>query len=178
MNQGKIPVRYAKALIAGAEEQGVLDQVRNDMENILVILRSVPDLIKLLESPIISPSKKLEVLTSIFEGKVQPLTISFFKLSVENNREEYLGGMARMYINFYKQTKGIKLATLKTAVPVDKSTKETLVKMIRKVFKSEIELTQETDKDLIGGFILQVEDQQLDASISGQLNKIKRKLHT
>lgn len=178
MNQGKIPVRYAKALISGAEEQGVLDQVRNDMENILVILRSVPDLMQLLESPIISPSKKLEVLTSVFEAKVQPLTISFFKLAVKNKREEHLAGMARMYINFYKQTKGIKIATLKTAVPVDKKTKDTLLKMIRRVFKSEIELKEETDKDLIGGFILQVEDQQLDGSVSGQLMKIKRKLHT
>ncbi len=39
MNQGKIPVRYAKALISTAEEQGVLDQVRNDMENLLGILK-------------------------------------------------------------------------------------------------------------------------------------------
>jgi F-type H+-transporting ATPase subunit delta len=178
MNHGKIPVRYAKALISGAGEQGVLDQVRNDMENLLGILKSVPDLLRLLESPIVRPSRKLEVLTSVFEGKVQPLTISFFRLTVENNREEQLPGMARMYINFYKQIKGIKLATLKTATPVDKETKDKLILMIRKVFKAEIELNAETDNRLIGGFILQVEDQQLDASVSGQLNRIKRQLHT
>jgi F-type H+-transporting ATPase subunit delta len=86
--------------------------------------------------------------------------------------------MARMYINFYKQIKGIKLATLKTATPVDKETKDKLILMIRKVFKAEIELNAETDNRLIGGFILQVEDQQLDASVSGQLNRIKRQLHT
>jgi F-type H+-transporting ATPase subunit delta len=178
MNHSKIPVRYAKALISEAEEQGILDPVRNDMENILSILKNVPDLSQMLASPIISRSKKLEVLTSIFEGKVHPLTISFFRLIVENNREELLAGMARMYINFYKQAKGIKLATLKTAVHVDKEIRDKLANMIRRVFKAEIELTEETDEDLIGGFILQVEDQQLDASVSGQLNRIKRKLHT
>jgi len=178
MNHSKIPVRYAKALIAGAEEQGILDRIRNDMENLLSVLKSVPDLSEMLASPIISPSKKLEVLTSIFEGKVHPLTISFFRLVVENNREEHLGGMARMYISFYKQTKGIKVATLKTAAPVNKENRDKLADMIRKIFKAEIELKEETDKDLIGGFILQVEDQQLDASVSGQLNQIKRKLHT
>jgi F-type H+-transporting ATPase subunit delta len=178
MNNGKIPVRYAKALISAAEEQGIMDEVRNDMKNILNILKNVPEMLQMLESPIISRSKKLEVLISVFDGKVHPLTLSFFRLAVENNREEQLAGMARMYINFYKQAKGIKIATLKTAVPVDKETKDKLAIMIRKVFKTEIELTDETDEDLIGGFILQVEDQQLDASISGQLNKIKRKLHT
>lgn len=178
MDHSKISVRYAKALIADAEEQGILDPVRNDMENILSILKNVPDLSQMLASPIISRSKKLEVLTSVFEGKVHPLTISFFRLVVENNREDHLAGMARMYINFYKEAKGIKMATLKTAVPVNKETRDKLANMIRRVFKAEIELTEETDKDLIGGFILQVEDQQLDASISGQLNRIKRKLHT
>jgi F-type H+-transporting ATPase subunit delta len=178
MDQGKIPVRYAKALISTAEEQGVLDQVRNDMENLLRILKSVPDLMQLLESPIISSSKKLEVLTTIFEGKVQPLTISFFGLAVENKREEHLPGMARMYIDFYKHARGIRLATLKTAYPVDKETRDSLIKMIHEVFNTEIELKEETDKELIGGFILQVENQQLDASVSGQLKKIKKQLHT
>jgi F-type H+-transporting ATPase subunit delta len=176
MNQGKIPVRYAKALITNAEEQGVLDQIRLDMENLLRIFISVPDLVQLLESPIIPSAKKLEVLSAIFEGKVQPLTISFFRLAVGNKREEHLPGMARMYIDFYKQTKGIKIATLTTSTPVDKETRDSLIKMIRKVFNAEIELYEETDKELIGGFILQVEDQQLDASVSGQLKKIKRKL--
>jgi F-type H+-transporting ATPase subunit delta len=176
MNQGKIPVRYAKALISGAEEQGVLDQVRYDMENLLRILKSVPDLLELLESPIISSAKKLEVLNAIFTGKVQPLTLSFFRLTVENNREEHLPGIARMYIDFYKHVKGIKIASLKTTTPIDKETRDSLLKMIRKIFKSEIELYEETDRELIGGFILQVEDQQLDASVKGQLKKIKRKL--
>jgi F-type H+-transporting ATPase subunit delta len=176
MDHGKIPVRYAKALISNAEEQGVLDQVRNDMENLLKILKSVPDLLELLKSPIISSAKKLEVLNAIFTGKVQPLTLSFFKLTLENKREDHLPGMARMYIDFYKQARGIKIATLKTTTAIDKETRESLLKMIRKVFNAEIELNEETDKELIGGFILQVEDQQLDASVTGQLKKIKRKL--
>lgn len=155
-----------------------MDEVRNDMENVLNILKNVPEMSQMLESPIISPSSKLEVLIAVFDGKVQPLTISFLRLAVENNREEHLGSMARMYINFYKQVRGIKIATLKTAVRVDKGTMDKLADMIRKVFKTEIELKDEIDMDLIGGFILQVEDQQLDASISGQLNRIRRKLHT
>jgi F-type H+-transporting ATPase subunit delta len=176
MNQSKIRVRYAKALISNAEEQGVLDQVRNDMENLLRILKSVPDLLQLLESPIIDSAKKLEVLNAIFTGKVQPLTLSFFKLTIENNREDHLPGMARMYIDFYKHAKGLKIATLKTTTPIDKETRESLLIMIRKIFNAEIELYEETDKELIGGFILKVEDQQLDASVKGQLKKIKRKL--
>ena len=176
MNHSQIPVRYAKALISSAKEKGILDSVRIDMEGFMGIIKSVPDLLQLLESPIIRPAKKLEVLSAIFTGKVQPLTLSFFRLAVENNREEHLPGMARMYIEQYKQAKGIKIATLKTATTIDKGPRDELIRMIRKTFNAEIELHEETDKELVGGFILQVENQQLDASISGQLKKIKREL--
>jgi F-type H+-transporting ATPase subunit delta len=176
MNHSKIPVRYAKALISSAKEQGTMDSVRMDMEGFMGIIKIVPDLKQLLESPIINPAKKLEVLSAIFTGKMQPLTLSFFRLALEKNREEHLPGMARMYIELYKQEKGIKIAMLKTAEPIDKGTRDELIRMIRKTFKAEIELHEETDKELVGGFILQVEDQQLDASISGQLKKIKREL--
>lgn len=176
MNHSKIPVRYAKALISSAKEQGIMDYVRIDMEGFMGIIKSVPDLLQLLESPIINTAKKLEVLSAIFTGKIQPLTQSFFRLALEKNREDHLPGMARMYIELYKKAKGIKIATLKTAEPIDKGTRDELISRIRKTFNSEIELHEETDKELVGGFILQVEDQQLDASISGKLKKIKREL--
>ena len=176
MNHSQIPVRYAKALISNAKEQGIMDSVRIDMEDFMGIIKSVPDLLQLLESPIIRPAKKLEVLSAIFTGKVQPLTLSFFRLAVDKNREEHLPGMARMYIDMYKEAKGIKIANLKTATTIDKGTRDELIRMIRKIFNAEIELHEETDKELVGGFILQVENQQLDASISGQLKKIKREL--
>ena len=143
MNRSQIPVRYAKALIANAKEQGILDSVRDDMEKFMGIIKSVPDLLQLLESPIIKPVKKLEVLSAIFSGKVQPLTLSFFKLAVDKNREEHLPGMARMYIDMYKEAKGIKIATLKTATAIDKGTREELISMIRKTFNTEIELHEE-----------------------------------
>lgn len=176
MNHSKIPVRYAKAFISGAEEKGIMDSVRVDMENFLELIKNVPDLTHLLQSPVIGPAKKLEILSAVFTGKVQSLTLSFFRLVIEKKREEHLPGMARMYIDLYKQAKGIKIANLKTAVPIEKETRDELIRMIRKTFDSEIELHEEIDKDLIGGFILQVEDQQLDASITGQLKKIKREL--
>jgi F0F1-type ATP synthase delta subunit len=48
--------------------------------------------------------------------------------------------------------------------------------MIKKTYHAEIEMNEEVDKQIIGGFILQVEDQLLDASVTGQLRKIKKNL--
>ena len=65
---------------------------------------------------------------------------------------------------------------LKTAIQLDKQLKEQLAQIIRKKFNSDIELSELVDESLIGGFVLTVEDQQLDASVSGQLSRIRKEL--
>jgi F-type H+-transporting ATPase subunit delta len=176
MNDSKISVRYAKALIMSAKEQKVLEPVRRDMELLLETLKETPELLQLLESPVIGSDKKLKIMNTIFSGKTEQLTLSFFNLAVTNNREEYLPGMARMYIDLFKQEKGIKQASLITAVPVGIEIRRAMIGMIKKTYHAEIEMNEEIDKQIIGGFILQVEDQLLDESVTGQLRKIKKNL--
>jgi len=176
MNDGKISVRYAKALFMSAMEKDVLSSIRNDMDMIHTAVNEIAELRRLLESPIIDNLKKKDILTSIFSNKVHSLTMQFIELVLDNNREEYLPGMARMFIRYYKEEKGIKVASLKTSVKIDEQTKKQLTELIKEVYKSEIELSDEVDNELIGGFILTVEDLQMDASVAGQLRKIRREL--
>jgi F-type H+-transporting ATPase subunit delta len=176
VNDSKISVRYARALLISAREQDVLSGVREDMEMILMAAKEVHEFKQLLDSPIIDNARKKKVLTTLFENRMQRLSLKFIELVVNKNREEYIPGMARMFIKFYKEEKGIRAATLKTAVKVDKKTKEQLSELIKQVYRSEIELSDEVDERLIGGFVLRVEDQQMDASVAGQLQKIRKEL--
>jgi F-type H+-transporting ATPase subunit delta len=176
MNESKISVRYAKALIMSAKDHNVLDPVRADMVLLIKIIKEVPELLRLLESPVVVPEKKLEVMNAIFSGKCEPLTLSFIRLAITKKREEYLSGMARIYIDLFKKEKGIKQAFITTAVPIDKEIRTAIINMIKKVYNTEIELDDKIDKQIIGGFILQVEDQLLDASVTGQIRKIRKSL--
>jgi len=157
-----------------AKEQKVLEPVRKDMELLLETIKETPELLQLLESPVISSGKKLKIMNMIFSGKIEQLTLSFFNLVITNNREEYLPGMARMYIDLFKREKGLKQASLITAITIDKEIRRDMVGMIKKAYHTEIEMKEEIDKQIIGGFVLQVEDQLLDASVTGQLRKIKK----
>ena len=176
MNESKISVRYAKALIMSAKDQKILDPVRADIVLLIQTLKGVPELLQLLESPVVEPGKKLEVMNMIFSGKLEPITLSFIRLAISNKREENLPDMARMYIDLFKQEKGIKQAFLTTAVTIEKEIRAAVITMIKKVFKTEIELNEKIDEQIIGGFILQVEDQLLDASVTRQIRKIRKSL--
>lgn len=176
MKVGKIAVRYAKALFMSSKDRDVLEAVREDMELILAAVAGIPDLQKLLESPVIEAGKKTSVLLSIFEGKISDLTLDFIRLVTGNHREDYLDGISRHYIKLYKEEKGIKMASVETAAPLTKELRQEMIALIKKAFKAEIELHEVVKSELIGGFVLRVEDQQLDASVRGKLVRIKKEL--
>ena len=67
-------------------------------------------------------------------------------------------------------------ASIGTASRLSDGSRKEIIEMVKNSFDAEIELEEEINKDLIGGFILRVEDKQLDASVKGKLNKIKKEL--
>ena len=176
MRFGQIAVRYAKALFQSEKGKNFLDQVREDMESLLDVAAEIPDIMRLFESPIIDTAKKTEVLTEIFKPWMNSLSLDFIRMVAGNKREEYLPGMARYFIEIYKEEKGIQVATISSAVRLETQNREIIRQMIQAAFKSEIELEEEIKEDLIGGFVLRVENKQLDSSVKGKLARIKKEL--
>jgi F-type H+-transporting ATPase subunit delta len=176
MKAGRIAVRYAKALFLSAKEQGLLDEVRKDMELVLATVTGIDEVKGLLESPVVETRKKTDILVSLFHGRVIDLSLDFVRMVTANGREEYFDAMSRHYIKLYKEEKGIRIAHIETARPLTKDMREALISIIRVAFKADIELDQEVNQDIIGGFVLRVEDKQLDSSVKGKLARIKKEL--
>ena len=176
MSQSQIAVRYSKALFLTAKEQEVLDKVRHDMELLCDVCSGTNDITNMLESPIVSSDDKFKVLNAIFSGRLSNLTIDFLKLVTTKKREEYLAGMCRHYVHLYKEGMGIMQASIGTASRLNDGSRKKIIEMVKNAFDAKIELEEEINKDLIGGFVLRVEDKQLDASVKGKLNQIKKEL--
>ena len=176
MSTGQIAVRYAKALFLSAREQKLLDPVRADMEILLEATTGIPALRQLLESPVLDSGKKTATLLDIFRPVMSGLSLDFIRLVAKKKREEYLPAMARYFIRVYKEEKGIMVATISSAFSLDSESSNQIKDMIKKAFKAEIELQQEVKRELIGGFVLRVENKQLDASVKGKLARIKKEL--
>lgn len=175
MNQSKIAVRYAKAFFEVAREKQLLDVAKADMEKVAVLCRQ-SNIKLLLESPVVKTSRKKAILQQIFQSSLNELSIKFLVMLAHNKREVYLPDIARDFIQQYHDDKGIKAAKVVTATTLDDKTQARLEEAIADLFKTELELTTETNPQIKGGFILRVGDQQIDASVSSKLKRIKRQL--
>lgn len=176
MNESKISVRYAKALFQLGKEKNMLDALVADMKLVGELCNTVKDFWLMIESPVIKTSQKRQTVKSILTTKLDALTLNFVDMVFQNRREIFLKDMVRNFLDLCRKDQGIVSAKLTTAGFVDEAGKAKLSEMLKKAFDAKIELEEVQDKDIIGGFILRVDDQELDTSVANQLNQIKRAL--
>ncbi len=169
-----VAIRYAKSLIGLAEEKGVLDVVKTDLEGVVKLAEDSHDFTVFLKSPVIDPLKKKQILLKMFDGKVNDLTLSLFGLTAEKKRESILLDIAKTFLKLYNNQKGIVEVNLSSAVAMEAGLKEELRSKLSKQSGKTIQFSEEVDPDLIGGYVLRVEDRQIDMSVRNQLSEIRQ----
>lgn len=174
MNIGVVTVRYAKALLAYAKEHGTEEQVYREVKILNDHFTQVADLQRAIENPVLPLEEKLKLLQEAAGGvNVSEELKRFFRLVLDAKRESFLQFMTWSYIDQYHEDKKISLGKLVTAVP-----SERLVRYLQRIAslytKGKVELEAQIDPQLIGGFILQLGDYRMDASVAHQLKRVRR----
>ena len=177
MSTHRIAVRYAKPLLELAVEQNVLEAVKSDMAGFVNLCETNRDFLVMLKSPVIPHLKKAEILKRIFEGKAHKLTLSVFDIIARKNRESLLEDIAKEFVTQYNTKMGLVNAVVTTTFPIDDKMRTSFKKIVKDVTGGEAILKEEINKDIIGGFILKMEDRQLNESVSANLEEIKLKFN-
>ena len=166
--------RYAKSLIDLAVERNQLDEVYADMQYLQAVCRQSPEFVNLLKSPVISIQLKSKALEAVTKGKIGELTAAFNQLLNSKNREFYVPEIVEAFIDQYNTIKGIHRVKLTTAVPVSDELKQAIVdKIKRDTTINNIELETKVKEELIGGFVLEFNNNLVDASIQRDLRDVK-----
>ncbi len=169
----RIASRYAKSLIELAQEKGKLEEVHHDVLLLNNAFKASRELRVFLKSPVINAEKKVEVLNKIFLSKVTEITGKFIILMTNKGREGFLSEIAEAFITQYNVIKNITPVRISSAVKLDQATIHSLVTGLKKrEHLGEIELTETIDESLVGGFILQYGDKQVDSSVRSSLQKL------
>jgi F-type H+-transporting ATPase subunit delta len=174
MQNPRLASRYAKSLLDLAVEQNSLEATLKDVQLLDTFCRQNPDLKSMLRSPVIRAEKKLKVLNAVFGDRISKLTEAFIALLTTKGREGTLPEMTTAFIAQYKELKSIRSVKLTTAVPLHDSVKEGIrAKVAAGMPNSSIELDTAVDAELIGGFVLEMDDKLFDASVRRDLSDIK-----
>lgn len=174
MSEFKVASRYAKSLIDLAQEQGNLEVVKQDMEQFVATMRANSELQAVLKNPIMKQDKKRNILDALYGDKIHPSIVAFFHIMVRKGRAGLLYATAREFIREYNEVKGIVHAAVVSATQLSAKNLEGLREVIASEINAEVVLTNTVEPSLIGGFVVKVGDKQIDASINGKLNKLKR----
>jgi F-type H+-transporting ATPase subunit delta len=175
MHELRVASRYAKSLLEFSQERGQLDQVKNDMSLFASICDENPQLVRIFKNPIISHDKKVAILNSLLKGRVNDLTFSMFNIISRKNREAYLYYIAKEFLTQYKTFKGIVSAEVTTTFPLTDAQRTSFINLVASNTGKQVELVESIDHDIIGGFVLNIGDRQVDQSVRSKIQKLKTK---
>jgi len=175
MSVNLIASRYANSLLDLSVEENKLEQIHDDFQGLKTALES-RDLYLMLKSPIINASKKAQILKTLFDGKVDKMTMSFIDIVARKGRENILPEIITNFLESYKLRKKVSSVKVISAEALSADVIANIKKELAasNVANSEIDLEMEIDPTLVGGFVLQIGDKLYDASVAHQLNKLRK----
>lgn len=202
MDIGVIAKRYARALLQYARLEKAEDVVYDEVRQFILDYGAVPRLREVLHDPLLAPAEKERILrqaAAVAGTAVSPVFSRFAALVVAHRREAYMLFIAHSYVDLYRQLKGIRIARLTTAVPVGPDVPRRLSQWAAAATApaataaqgpapagqgseaaaqgsapGQVLVETEVNPDLLGGFIFQIDDRRLDASVASQFQQIKK----
>jgi F-type H+-transporting ATPase subunit delta len=174
MSNHRVASRYAKSILELSIEKGQLEGVYEDFKNLAAMGKSSRELALVLSNPVLTSEKKLKVLKALFSKGCAPMTSSFFEIVSRKNRASVLLDIAKEFVAQYNQYKSIQVAEVSTTTPLTENQRNQLISLVKEISGlHEVLLEEKINPALIGGFVLKVNDRQLDESLSSKLKALK-----
>lgn len=174
MLTGKVAKRYAQGLLNVTQENGNTDSVSKEMGDVVKTIAGSKELQNFFGSPVIDSKKKIGVANEIFKN-FSPLTQNLIQLVIKQGRESQLQNIAQEYINKVEDMSGIQRITLTSATPLSDENINNILKSTDLVkHDNKFDVKTIINPEILGGYILRVGDQQIDASVKSKLNRLKK----
>ena len=177
MDNGKISVRYARALLNTAFELHCEQEVYEGLTRLTANYSlAMQPFYEALSNPTVSADDKVGLLLTATGTPIHPCLEHFYRFVTEKNRVNRIYLIALQYQEMYRDKKNILHAEVTTATALDDSTLEKIRDYLHDTFHSDIEMQVKVDPALIGGFTLNLENDRMDASLAGRLKQLKEEL--
>ncbi len=171
-----VSARYATALFDVAVEGNKKKELMEELNNINFLFEENKSFMEIYKSPVISNSEKKDLIKKIFEGKVSDYMYNFLRVLVDKNRVSYISGIFNEFKKLYNDSENIAEAIAITAIKLSDEKLEKLKANLCKITNKTIILENQVDKEVIGGMLIKIGEQELDGTLKKRLNEIKENL--
>jgi F-type H+-transporting ATPase subunit delta len=171
----RVVSRYARSLFELSKSDGKLDSVHEDVMNAWEVVRH-KEFNSFLKSPIISISKKKEVLEAVF-AKFDSSLLKTFHVMADHKREAYIRDFCRAFHLKYNKENHVSAVRLVSAVELSQETVNNLLNTFKSkgLLEEKVELVKNINPSIIGGFILEFDGQVYNASLAHKLDQMSKK---
>lgn len=168
---------YAQALLSLARDNNLLDQISEDVSSLLTLLSESEDFRQCMTNPIFKAEDKKAIIRQGIGNQLHPFTQNFLMILIDRGRIVFLEPICKQFQALVRQLNQTVLAEITSAVPLSEAQQEALrQKVIAMTQARQVELDIKVDPDLLGGVLIKVGSQIIDASLRGQLRRIGTRL--
>lgn len=175
MKSVEVADRYAKALYELGVEEGILERLREDLDEVNRTISSNDYLLSFLIHPLIPDKDKQGILEQVFGESLSRETLNFLKLLVTKDREDYLQLIYKRLGKIRRDAEEI--IEVEITIPpgvAEDGIEETVKQRLGEITDKAVHVSGvKVDKELIGGIRLQVGDQIIDGSLRSRLDDLR-----
>jgi ATP synthase F1 delta subunit len=168
---------YARALFEVAVEHGTLDAVRDQLGAFDDAISSNSDMKRFFFSPEFSTDEKVDGLRRSVTDASPELT-NFLEALLERHRMPAIHRIRSRFDQMWDRERKILPVEITSAVELDEGTVSRIGEQIGQQTGEQVQVTSNVDPGIIGGIVVRVGNQILDASIRSRLEQLRRAVAT
>lgn len=179
MDQGLIPRRYAKAFYKFTLEKDYAERAYVLMNNLDKSFDEHPSMAQVIANPYIDDPQKIALLhTAACADKAKDLPLDdFYNLLVKNGRLDQIHTIALEYGKLYRKINNIYNVKIESASELNNADANRIKEMIqRHLGKAKVQYSFSVNSNLIGGFVVTIDSERLDASVKNELEQLRLNL--
>ena len=171
--QASLAGRYATALFGLARDEGQIDAVSRSLDSLEAALADSNDFAALVTSPLVSRSDAAKAIAALTPTlALDPITARFIGVLAQNGRLAELRNVIRMVRTLALGHRGETTAEVTSAHPLNDQQIAELKSKLRTRVGREVGVNAAVDPSLLGGIVVRLGSQMIDASIRTKLNTL------
>jgi F-type H+-transporting ATPase subunit delta len=166
---------YARSIFEVAQDQGKLDDVRDQLGEFADALDSNQEMQVFFFSPYFSTQEKEEGLDKVVTD-AEPILENFLKLLIEKHRMPAVFRVRRTYDELWQRENKLLPVEITSAIELDEQTVKQIGDRIGEETGQKIELSARVEPDILGGLVVRVGNSIIDASIRARLDTLRKQV--